>query len=64
MHGALWRALWFCLALIYVGTYWLMSKSDVDTEGGLQKVSNLLLGLVWVQVAVVIFIAFEASGAK
>ena len=64
MHSPLWQALWFCLAVIYVGAFWLLSRSDIDTEAGLERASNVLLGLVCVQIAFVIFIAFQASGKK
>jgi hypothetical protein len=64
MHTPLWRALWFCLAVIYVGAYRLVSRSDIDTEAGLERVSSVLLGFVYVQIAVVIFIAFQAAGKK
>jgi hypothetical protein len=64
MHTPLWRALWFCLAVIYVGAYRLLYRSDIDTEAGLKRVSHLILGFVCLQIAFVIFIAFQAGGKK
>jgi hypothetical protein len=62
MHTPLWRALWFCLAVIHVGAYRLLYRTDIDTEAGLERVSTVLLGLVCLQIAAVIFIAFQAAG--
>jgi uncharacterized membrane protein YedE/YeeE len=64
MHAPLWKALWCCLAVIYVGAFWLVSRGDIDTETGLQRVSNVLLGLLAVQIAVMFFIAFRAAGTR
>lgn len=60
----LWKVLWFCLAGIYVGAYWLISRIDIDTETRLQRLSNVLIGFGVIQIAVVIFIAFQAAGKK
>ncbi|HSY63641.1 MAG TPA: hypothetical protein VK829_03535 [Terriglobales bacterium] len=60
MHGHLWRGAWLCLAVIYMGAFWLLSKgSDIDTEAGLRRVSNVMVGFIVVEIAVVFFIAFK-----
>jgi hypothetical protein len=56
-----WKAVWVRLAIIYGGAYYLLSRSDTQTERGLQKASSILIGLVGVQIAVAIFMAFEAA---
>ncbi len=61
-HGRLWRGLWLGLAVIYLGALWLLSKgSDIDTEAGLRRVLNVMLGFIVVEIAVVFFIAFRAG---
>jgi len=64
MEPLLWKAVWMCLAIIYVGAYFLIRRKSIDTESGLRRVSGVLLGLMCVQIAVVIFIAFEAAAKK
>ena len=65
MHGPLWRAAWLCLGAIYVGAFWILSKgSDIDTEAGLYRVSNVMLGFRVVQTAVVFFLAFQLGGTR
>jgi hypothetical protein len=65
MHGSLWRVAWLCLGAIYVGALWLLSKgSDIDTEAGLYRVSNVMLGFIVVQIAAVLFLAFQAAGTR
>jgi len=65
MHGRLWRGAWLCLAAIYLGALWLLSKgSDIDTEAGLQRVSNVMLGFIVVQIVVVFFVAFQSAGTR
>jgi hypothetical protein len=65
MHEPLWKALWFCLLVIYVGAFWVLSRgSDIDTEAGLKRATNVMLGLMVVQIAVMFFIAFQAAGAR
>jgi len=64
MGSPLFKAVWACLVIFNVGAYWLASRSNIDTERGLQRVSSLLIGLIYVQIAVAIFIAVEAAGKK
>lgn len=61
MRTLLWQAVWACLMLVLAGGGWLIYRSDTETERGLQKVSNILLGFVIVQMVVVAFIVFEAA---
>src|SRR5580704_1138374 len=65
MHGRLWTAVWFSLAAIYLGAFWLLSQgSDIDTEAGLRRVSSVMIGLIFVQVAFMFFMAFQAASTK
>ncbi|HXM59495.1 MAG TPA: hypothetical protein VN950_01480 [Terriglobales bacterium] len=65
MHGRVWTAVWFSLAVIYLGAFWLLSRgSDIDTEAGLQRVSSVMIGLIVVQVAFMFFMAFQAASTK
>jgi hypothetical protein len=65
MHGRVWIAVWFSLAVIYLGAFWLLSRgSDIDTEAGLQRVSSVMVGLIFVQVAFMFFMAFQAASTK
>ncbi len=57
----IWQAVWVGLAIIYGGAYYLVSRSNTDTDRGLQKVSSILLSLVGLQIAVAILIGFEAA---
>ena len=61
MRTLLWQAAWACLMLALAGGGWLIYRSDPETERGFQKVSNVLLGFVIVQMVVVAFIVFEAA---
>jgi len=65
MHERLWRVAWFSLAVIYLGAFWLLSRgSDIDTETGLQRVSNVMIGLIVVQIALAFIMAFRAATTK
>jgi hypothetical protein len=65
MHGLPWIAMWLSLAVIYGGALWILSRGcDIDTETGLERVSNVMLGFIVVQIAVVLFIAFQAAGTR
>jgi heme A synthase len=65
MHGRLWIAFWLCLAVFYVVAFLALSKgSDIDTETGLQRVTNVILGFLVVQIAVAFFIAFQAASKR
>jgi len=65
MHGSVWTAVWFSLAVIYLGAFWLLSRgSDIDTEAGLQRLSSVMIGLIVVQVAFMFFMAFQAASTK
>ncbi len=61
MRTLLWQAVWACLMLVLAGGGWLIYRSDTETERGLQKVSNILLGFVIVQMVVIAFVVFEAA---
>jgi len=59
MKTLLWEVVWVALAIIYVGAYYRLQRTNIETEVGLQKASNVLIALVGVQIAVLIFaIAF------
>ncbi len=64
MESLLWRELWAGLAIVYAGAYYLVSRDSVDRERGLLRASGVLIGLMCVQIAVVIFLAFEAAGKR
>lgn len=61
MRTLLWQAVWACLILVLAGGGWVIYRSNVETERGLQKVSNILLGFVIVQMVIAAFIVFEAA---
>jgi hypothetical protein len=64
MGTPLWKALWAGIAIVYVGSYYLVSRHSMGTERRLQRASGALLGLMCVQILVVIFLAFEAAAKK
>jgi hypothetical protein len=61
LHAPLWKAFWFCLVVVYAGGFWLIFRSDIDTESGLERATNVLLGFVLFQIAVVVFLVVFRS---
>ena len=57
----IWRAVWVSLIPIVGAAAWLVYRSNPKTERGLERLSNVLLGFVIVQILVVAFIVFEAA---
>jgi len=55
MKTVLWEAVWVGLAVIYVGAYYTLLRTDVETGRGLQRASSVLIALVGVQIAVLVF---------
>lgn len=51
------RVLVSCLFVMNVGAFWLASRSDIDTEAGLQRASNLILGFMLFQIAAISLLA-------
>lgn len=64
LDGAVWKALYLALAMIYVASYLFFSKIDVDSPKGLHRASNVLVGLVLLQVAAMIFLALRSGTAR
>lgn len=64
MGPPLWKILWALLGVINLGAYWFVSGENIDTERGLQKVSQVLIGFIYVQIAVAVFLAIEATGKR
>jgi len=59
-----WRLFWVCLTAIYVGAYFMLSRSNIDSPRGLRRATNILLGLAFVQMASLIFLAVRLGVAK
>jgi hypothetical protein len=64
IDGRLFKALFACIVVVILCAYWMASRSDPETEPGLQKISNVFLGFLCFQIAVMLFIAFHAAGTK
>jgi hypothetical protein len=47
------RVLVSCLFAMNVGAFWLASRSDIDTDAGLQRASNIILGFMLFQIAAI-----------
>jgi hypothetical protein len=45
------------LFFVNVGAFWLASKSDIDTDAGLQRASNVILGFMLLQIATISLLA-------
>ena len=64
-NGAWLKALWLCMFVVYAGAAWLIYLSDIDTERGLERSTNVFLGLVLFQIAVVaLLVIFRSSLAR
>ena len=42
-----------CLFVVNVGAFWLASRSDIDTDAGLQRASNVILGFMLFPIAAI-----------
>jgi len=61
LHSPLWKSVWLCMLAVYAGAFWLIRRSDIDTETGLHRASNVLFGIVLFQIVVVVFLVVFRS---
>jgi hypothetical protein len=61
LRAPLWKAFWICLVVVYAGATWLLFRSDIDTESGLARAMNVLLGVVVFQIVAMVFLVVFQS---